>query len=69
MGMQHLPASTIPVMNFPGTWEMGDYSVPTMIDQFPDYDWATSFDFNNEWPNPALSMPAENAGYAPMSFG
>ncbi|KAF2659801.1 C6 zinc finger domain-containing protein [Lophiostoma macrostomum CBS 122681] len=71
MSMQPIPTSTIPAMNFPGTWEMGDYSVPTMIDQFPDYDWATSFDFNvnGEWPNPALAMPPENVGYAPMNFG
>jgi transcriptional regulatory protein LEU3 len=58
-------------IDFPA-WD-GDYnSIPPMLDQFPDYDWAASLDFANEWPNPVLAPLAPgNVGYAPgpMTFG
>ncbi|KAF2470119.1 uncharacterized protein BDR25DRAFT_355830 [Lindgomyces ingoldianus] len=35
-------------MNF-DTWDGSNYDAPPMLDQmFPDYDWATSFDFSND---------------------
>lgn len=50
------------VMSF-DTWDNSDYSVPPMMDQFPDYDWAAGFDFSNtEFP----TMPAGPIGGGPM---
>jgi transcriptional regulatory protein LEU3 len=50
------------VMSF-DAWDGSDYSVPPMMDQFPDYDWAAGFDFSNtEFP----TMPAGPIGGAPM---
>lgn len=54
------------------TWNTGgsEYNVPPMLDQFPDYDWAASFDIGNEWLSPTLGqLPLDQAGYAPMNFG
>ncbi|KAF1849493.1 uncharacterized protein K460DRAFT_280097 [Cucurbitaria berberidis CBS 394.84] len=28
-------------------WDGSEYSVPPMLDQFPDYDWAAGYDFSN----------------------
>ncbi|KAH4683790.1 hypothetical protein HBI82_086970 [Parastagonospora nodorum] len=50
------------VMSF-DTWDGSDYSVPPMMDQFPDYDWAAGFDFSNtEFP----TMPTGPIGGGPM---
>lgn len=68
MAIQSIPA---PVgMSFDG-WDGGsEYSVPPMIDQFPDYDWAASFDYGNDWLSPGMAqLPPDNSGYAPMNFG
>ncbi|KAF2122766.1 C6 zinc finger domain-containing protein [Lophiotrema nucula] len=48
-------------------WDGTDYNVPPMLDQFPDYDWAASFDFSTDWPNatlntgPTAPLPNNNA--------
>lgn len=42
LSMQPDPA----MMSFDG-WDGSDYNVPPMMEQFPDYDWAASFDFPN----------------------
>lgn len=65
MNIQQAPID----MNF-NTWDGSEYSVPPMLDQFPDYDWAASFELANDWPNPAMATLApENAGYGPLNFG
>ncbi|KAF2014952.1 hypothetical protein BU24DRAFT_225515 [Aaosphaeria arxii CBS 175.79] len=58
-------------MGFPqASWDPSNYAAPPMLDQFPDYDWAASFDFSNDFMNQGLGqMPPENVGYAPMNFG
>lgn len=28
-------------------WDQSDYSIPPLLEQFPDYDWAAGFDFSN----------------------
>jgi transcriptional regulatory protein LEU3 len=57
------------------TWDGSDYNIPPMLDQFPDYDWASGFEFSNsEFPtvpvgamNPMMPGPgtgnAANMGY------
>jgi transcriptional regulatory protein LEU3 len=59
-----------PVMGF-DAWDGSEYSVPPMLDQFPDYDWAAGFNFSNsEHPtipisamNPIMPGNAQNMGY------
>jgi transcriptional regulatory protein LEU3 len=55
--MQQTPTA----MSF-DTWDGSEYSVPPMIDQFPDYDWAASFNFSTGWPNMTMP-PLENPGF------
>lgn len=62
VNMQPDPA----VMSF-DTWDGSDYSVPPMMDQFPDYDWAAGFDFSNT-EFPAMPAGAATAG-GPMIPG
>lgn len=52
-------------------WNRTDYSAIPIVDQFPDYDWAASFDLANDWPASGLAaqMPPDNVGYGPMNFG
>ena len=45
------------------TWDGSDYNMPQILDQFPDYDWAASFDLSNGWPNIPMGPVPENAGY------
>ncbi|KAL5392483.1 hypothetical protein PMIN02_006202 [Paraphaeosphaeria minitans] len=42
MGTQSAP------MSFDGAWDGEAYMFPPMLDQFPDYDWAASFDFSQD---------------------
>ncbi|CAO2651831.1 Nn.00g001140.m01.CDS01 [Neocucurbitaria sp. VM-36] len=59
-----------PAMSFDG-WDGSEYSVPPMLDQFPDYDWAAGFDFSNsDFPtipvgpmNPIMPGNAAGMGY------
>lgn len=44
------------------TFDGAEYSVPPMVDQFPDYDWAASFNFSSGWPSMAMP-PLENTGF------
>ncbi|PSN66163.1 C6 zinc finger domain-containing protein [Corynespora cassiicola Philippines] len=53
---------TGPAMSF-DTWDGSDYNMPQILDQFPDYDWAASFDLSNGWPNIPMGPVPENAGY------
>ena len=50
-------------MNFDGTWDGEPYMfAPPMLDQFPDYDWAASFDFPNDTNQmhiPQLQQPVD----------
>jgi transcriptional regulatory protein LEU3 len=55
--MQQTPTA----MSF-DTWDGSEYSVPPIIDQFPDYDWAASFNFSSGWPSMAMP-PLENPGF------
>ncbi|KAF1927574.1 C6 zinc finger domain-containing protein [Didymella exigua CBS 183.55] len=57
------------------TWDGSDYSVPPMLDQFPDYDWAAGFGFSNsDLPSVPLGplggplMP-QNVGNMGYTFG
>lgn len=51
-------------------------NMPPMLDQFLDYDWATNFDFTNNWadqgPNPGVMGPPPPegmaAGYPPANM-
>jgi len=48
------------------TWDGGSdygYQQP-MLDQFPDYDWAASFDFSSEWPTVPMQIPGPGQGPA-----
>jgi transcriptional regulatory protein LEU3 len=48
------------------TWDVGsDYGYQPMLDQFPDYDWAASFDFSSEWPTVPMQMPGPGPGPGP----
>ncbi|KAF2181907.1 hypothetical protein K469DRAFT_729050 [Zopfia rhizophila CBS 207.26] len=40
-----------------------NYCIPPMLDQFPDYDWATSFDLSNDWPSGPLGTLPEANGF------
>ncbi|CAI6332389.1 unnamed protein product [Periconia digitata] len=60
--MGHIPQSNQTPVSFDG-WDGSDYSAPPMLDQFPDYDWAASFDFTNEWSQPPMHGIAESGGY------
>ncbi|KAF2005768.1 hypothetical protein P154DRAFT_423997 [Amniculicola lignicola CBS 123094] len=56
----------------PGTmgmdsWDGTFYDAPPMLDQFPDYDWAASFDFSTDWPNVNVNM--EHVHTAGFNFG
>jgi hypothetical protein len=55
-------------------------NVTPVLDQFLDYDWAASFDFSNDWPNPTATgmpgvnsvmpqLPLDNPGYGQMHLG
>jgi transcriptional regulatory protein LEU3 len=44
-------------------WNGADYNIPPMLDQFPDYEWAASFDFSADW---AGSNPLAAPSIAPM---
>lgn len=66
------------LMSFDNTWEGSDYSIPPMMDQFPDYDWAAGFDFSNtEFPSVPLNpvnpvgnpMMPNNVGNMGYTFG
>lgn len=35
------------LVNLDGGWDGSEYSVPPMLEQFPDYDWAAGFEFSN----------------------
>lgn len=48
------------------TFDGSEYSAPPMLDQFPDYDWAASFDFSNEWPTVPMAPLPEGT---PFNFG
>ncbi|ORY13135.1 hypothetical protein BCR34DRAFT_481452 [Clohesyomyces aquaticus] len=53
---------TVMDMSF-DTWNGSDYGVPPLVD-FPDYDWAASFDFSNGWPSgPLGQLPNSTAGF------
>lgn len=57
-------------MGFDTSFIGSDYGVTPMLDQFPDYDWAASFNFSNDWPNADLGqLPQQTAGYGMMNFG
>lgn len=49
------PAAT--GMPFDPSFDSFDQKMPPINDQFLDYDWAASFDFSNEWPNPNPNLP------------
>ncbi|KAF2686999.1 hypothetical protein K458DRAFT_297131 [Lentithecium fluviatile CBS 122367] len=53
-------------MSFDTTWdgsEFGGYQ--PMLDQFPDYDWAASFDFSSEWPTVPMQIPGPGEMFRP----
>jgi transcriptional regulatory protein LEU3 len=63
-----VPASQIqlpdPITTGLETWNGAFCDAPMMLDQFPDYDWAASFDFTNDWPNVGVNLePVPTAGY------
>lgn len=65
MGTQSAP------IGFDGTgWDGETYMFAPMLDQFPDYDWAASFDFAND-PNQIAQMPQlqQPIGMGPMNTG
>ncbi|PVI04715.1 hypothetical protein DM02DRAFT_160539 [Periconia macrospinosa] len=64
--MGHIPqtnAQTSAPVNFDAWDGSSEYSVPPMLDQFPDYDWAASFDFTNEWVQQPMQGIADSGGY------
>lgn len=73
-GMQPLPmgAQGAP-MNFEGAWDGESYMFPPVLDQFPDYDWAASFDFSNDPTQMQMPIPMPPVPQAvdmgPMSSG
>ncbi|KAJ4305839.1 hypothetical protein N0V90_001371 [Kalmusia sp. IMI 367209] len=54
---QHSLAPQSAPIGFDGLYEGEAYMFPPMLDQFPDYDWAASFDFSND-PGQMGQMPA-----------
>ncbi|KAF2709898.1 hypothetical protein K504DRAFT_476060 [Pleomassaria siparia CBS 279.74] len=44
------------------TWDGSEYGVLPTVDQFPDYDWAASFNFSSGWPSMTMP-PLENTGF------
>ncbi|KAF2643798.1 hypothetical protein P280DRAFT_444949 [Massarina eburnea CBS 473.64] len=70
--MGHMPMPNATAMNF-DTWGENtgsDYGAAPMLDQFPDYDWAASFDFANEWPQvPIQGIEGGLGGAGYNSFG
>jgi hypothetical protein len=57
-------------MGFDPSLAGSDYGIPPVLDQFPDYDWAASFNFSNDWPNQDLGqIPQQTPGYGMMNFG
>ncbi|KAL5392286.1 hypothetical protein DPSP01_000800 [Paraphaeosphaeria sporulosa] len=75
MGTQSAP------MSFDGGWDGEAYMFPPMLDQFPDYDWAASFDFSQDpsqmqhipqMPQPlqqSVDMGPMNAGPTGYQYG
>lgn len=60
--MGHIPQSNMTPVSFDG-WDGSEYSVPPMLDQYPDYDWAASFDFANDWSQAPMQGIADAGGY------
>jgi transcriptional regulatory protein LEU3 len=61
--MPPVPTHNAAAMSF-DTWDGGSdygYQQP-MLDQFPDYDWAASFDFSSEWPTVPMQIPGPGPG-------
>ena len=64
------PPTDQALMSF-DSWDGSDFSVPPMLDQFPDYDWAAGFEFSHtNFPtiqgapiNPAMPGNPANMGY------
>jgi len=53
-------------------WDGSDYSVPPVLDQFPDYDWAAGFEFSNSnFPTIPMNpiMPGQTAPNMGYTFG
>lgn len=48
------------------TWDGSEYSVPPMLDQFPDYDWAAGFEFSNT-NFPTIPVGPMNPGMPPVN--
>ena len=68
-GMINVMGSQPTPMSFDG-WEGGEYPGLPTLDQFPDYDWAASFDFSNEVPQiPQVPIGPINGGPAGYQFG
>jgi transcriptional regulatory protein LEU3 len=66
---QQIPTNPVN-MSF-DTWDVGsDYGgYQPMLDQFPDYDWAASFDFSNQWPTVSTQIPGPGEPFrAPTGY-
>lgn len=66
---QH-PLATHPApLGFDGGWEGEAYMFPPMLDQFPDYDWAASFDFSNDPSQMQVPQLQQPVNMGPMNAG
>jgi transcriptional regulatory protein LEU3 len=57
-------------MSFDGGWDGEAYMFPPMLDQFPDYDWAASFDFSQDPSQmPQMQQMQQPVDMGPMNAG
>ncbi|KAF1967861.1 hypothetical protein BU23DRAFT_282157 [Bimuria novae-zelandiae CBS 107.79] len=75
LSLQPLGGQPAPI-GFDRGWNGEAYMFPPMLDQFPDYDWAASFDFSNDPSQmqipqipPPVNMGPMNAGPAGFQYG
>ena len=66
--LQPIGTQTAP-MNFDGGWETDPYMFTPMLDQFPDYDWAASFDFSNDPSQISIPQLQQPVHIGPMTTG
>ncbi|KAF2748722.1 C6 zinc finger domain-containing protein [Sporormia fimetaria CBS 119925] len=67
IGMKFPPGMPQPGLPFDPNIEGYDPTVNPMLDQFLDYDWATSFDLSNDWQNNPAVNPGINTTVPPLT--